>query len=69
MTPQEIKIRMIEKGIRQIDLVKEWKEPRATISMLINRKLKSAELERKLARKLGVSVEQLRASGEEKRSA
>jgi len=62
MTPQKIKIKMIELGIRSVDLVREWKEPKSTISMLINRKLVSAELERKLARKLGIKVAELRAA-------
>ena len=60
MTPSEVKIKLIEKGIKQSDLAKRWKRPVATVSMLVNRRFKSEELERKLARAIGVKVEDLR---------
>jgi hypothetical protein len=60
MTPSEVKIKLLEKGIRQADLAKKWKRPMGTVCMLVNRRFKSNELERKLARAIGVSVEELR---------
>lgn len=61
MTSQQVKIRLIEKNLRVIDLARRWNRPLSTVSQVVNRKMKSAELERKLARALDVSVEELRA--------
>lgn len=60
MTPREIKRLMKEKSLTQGDICRKWKAPKATISGLVNRKFKSDRLEKRLARVLGVSVEQLR---------
>jgi hypothetical protein len=51
---------MIERGIRQKDLVKKWRKPANVVSLLVNRKMRSAPLERKLARELKVKVSELR---------
>jgi hypothetical protein len=65
MTPSEVKIKLIEKGLRQSDLARKWKRPMGTVCMLVNRRFKSKELERKLAREIGVTVEELRGDNHE----
>ena len=60
MTAAQIKRLMKEKGITQGDIRRKWKAPKATISALVNRKFKSARLEKRPARVLGVTPEQLR---------
>lgn len=67
MKAKEIKQKLIENNIRQIDLVKKWRIPSCTVSLLVNRKLKSKRLDRRLARAIGVPFEVLR--GEDQRSA
>lgn len=61
MTPKEIKAKLKEKKIKQVDICRAWNKPASTISMLVNRRMKSAALEKRLARKLGITVEELRA--------
>lgn len=60
MTPEEIKDRLRERGLTQGDLHRAWKETRATISLLVNKKMKSQRLEKKLAKIMDVSFEQFR---------
>ena len=60
MTTAQIKRLMKEKGITQGDIRRKWKAPKSTISALVNRKFKSERLEKRLARVLGVTPEQLR---------
>lgn len=63
MTPRQIKARLAEKGINQAALCRMWRKPRVTISYLVNRKMTSFVLEKKLARLLGVSLDYLRDGG------
>lgn len=60
MTAKEVKQRLAERNVRQVDIAKKWKLPTGTIAQLVNRKLKSERLDRRLARLLGVTVEELR---------
>ena len=59
MTAREIKQRLKEKNLRQIDLVKKWRKPSGTVAQLVNRKMKSKRLDKRLAKVLEVSVEEL----------
>lgn len=56
MTPEEIKIRLIQKGIRQTDLADRWRRPRSIVSRLIAGQIKTRSLQAKLARALGVKL-------------
>lgn len=60
MTAAQIKRLLQVMGIRQVDICRKWKAPGPTVSALVNRKFKSDRLERRLARLLNVSVEELR---------
>lgn len=60
MTARQIKAQLAEKKIRQRDLAKKWRLPSCTISQLVNRKMKSARLEKRLALVIGVTPEELR---------
>ena len=60
MNARQIKAKLAEKNIRQVDLVKKWRLPSATVSQFVNRKIKSARLDKRLAKELGLSVEELR---------
>ena len=60
MTPSEIKIKLIQRGLTQADLAERWGRPASTVSMIINQKMRSRDLERKLARAIGVRLEDLR---------
>jgi plasmid maintenance system antidote protein VapI len=60
MNARQIRARMAEKNVRQVDLVKKWKVRASTVSMLINGQIASERLERRLARELGITFEQLR---------
>ena len=60
MTPSEIKSRLKAKRFKQKDLVKRFNASPTAISFLINGKLKSPRLEKRLARALGVTIEELR---------
>lgn len=64
MTSQEIKARLKQKRVTQAALARKWGKSPATIHFLIERKLTSEALERKLARLLGVSIESLKENGE-----
>lgn len=60
MNAREVKQRLAEKNVRQVDLAKKWKLPTGTIAQLVNRKMKSERLDRRLARVLGITLEELR---------
>ena len=64
MTPQEIKSRLKKKKITQAALERRFKVSDTAISFLVNRKLTSERLEKRLARILGVTLESLRANPE-----
>jgi len=64
MTPQEIKSRLKKKKITQAALERRFKVSDTAISFLVNRKLTSERLEKRLARILGVTLEALRANPE-----
>ena len=59
MTAREIKQRLKEKNLRQIDLVKKWRKPSGTVAQLVNRKMKSKKLDKRLAKVLEIPVEEL----------
>ena len=59
MTAAEIKRKLKAKGITQTDLEKRFSVSDTAISFLVNRKMKSRRLEKRLARILGVTVEEL----------
>ena len=65
MNALEIKTRLKEKKIKQSELARRFKVGNPAIHYLVNRKFKSARLEKRLARILGVSVEELRRDGDE----
>jgi hypothetical protein len=60
MTPEEIKYRLACKKTSQTSLAKRWRVSGVTVHYLIHRKLRSRDLERRLARVLGVKVSTLR---------
>ena len=60
MTPNEIKRKLKALGVTQVRLAEQWKKSPALISLVINRQIKSAAVEKKLARRLGVTLEELR---------
>lgn len=63
MTPEQIKDRMTEKGLTVGTLARRFKKSHTAIHFLIKRQLKSEELDRRLARALGVKLEELRGEG------
>lgn len=65
MNAAQVKIKLIERNLRVTDLARRWNRPMSTVSLVVNRKLKSAALERKLALAIGVSVEELRGGNGE----
>lgn len=60
MTSREVKRRLAEQNIRQVDLAKKWKLRPATVNMFIHGKFTSARLEKRLAEALGVTIMELR---------
>lgn len=67
MTPREVKAKLKERNIRQVDLAKKWRIRASVLNMFIHNKFTSARLEARLAKELGMTVEQFR--GQENRSA
>jgi len=63
MTEQEIKSRMEEKGLTVMGLAKRFGKSHTTIHFLIKRQMKSDKLEKRLARVLGVTLEEFRGEG------
>jgi hypothetical protein len=70
MTAQQIKELLAAKGLTQGKLRRRWQRPdgtpapKATVSAVINRKMTSARYDRKLARALGITLEQLRGGND-----
>jgi ribosome-binding protein aMBF1 (putative translation factor) len=60
MTSRQIKRKLKDKGLMQKDLVGLFDSHPTTIHFLVNKKLRSAKLEKKLARLLGVTLQELR---------
>ncbi len=60
MTPQEIKRRLKEKKLTQLKVAKRFGVSGTSISFLVHGRPPSEKLEKRFARALGVSVEQLR---------
>jgi len=69
MTPQEIKHRLDELGLTQADLVRKLKKSKTTVSFLVNRKLTSERLEKRLAKMMGVTLEKFRSDAPEQQKA
>jgi transcriptional regulator with XRE-family HTH domain len=59
MTPNEIKFRMAEKGIRQSDLARDLGKPPSMIHHVVYGRSKHLVIVRELARRLGVSMEDI----------
>jgi lambda repressor-like predicted transcriptional regulator len=66
MTPEEIKQRVTKLGFTNRALAKRFRVSHTTIHFLLNKSLTSQRLEKRLARLLGVTVEELRDNGIEK---
>jgi len=64
MTGREIKRKLTEKNIRQVDLAKKWRLKRAVVSQFINGDFTSRRLDQRLAKELGLTVKQLRGEQE-----
>src|SRR5262245_23539330 len=60
MTPQEIKQKLRAARVTQAALAERWGKSTSAVCLVINRQIKSAAIEKKLARFLGVSLEKLR---------
>ncbi len=60
MTPIQVKTLLAIKKVRQVDLARRWKVRTCTVSQLVNRKTVSKRLDKRLARVLGVTFEELR---------
>jgi hypothetical protein len=58
MTARQIKAELAKKKIRQVDLAKKWHLPTGTVSQLVNRKMKSERLYKRLAKELGMTFEE-----------
>jgi transcriptional regulator with XRE-family HTH domain len=63
MTPQEIKRRVSLMRLTQRKLARRFNVSQSAIFLLLNQKLTSDRLEKRLARLLGVTVEELRDGG------
>lgn len=63
MTSREIKRKLKDKGLTQTDLVRLFKCHQTTVHFLVNKKLVSQRLETKLAKVLGVTLQELRGEG------
>lgn len=63
MTAEEIKKIMQAKGITQTDIRRRWRAPRATVSAAVNRRFESEKWNRRLAKSLGVSEEEMSSNG------
>jgi transcriptional regulator with XRE-family HTH domain len=61
MTAEEIKQKLKNLGITQINIANQLNKSTTAISLVINGKLKSAEIEKKLADLVGVEVDKLHA--------
>jgi transcriptional regulator with XRE-family HTH domain len=61
MTPDEVKTRLKAKSITQAQLARACHVSSAAMALFINRKMTSARLEKRLARALEITIEELRA--------
>ena len=64
MSPQEIKHRLKAKRLTQQALAKRLGVSRTSVSFLVHGQMVSERLQKRFARALGVTVEDLRSSGE-----
>lgn len=62
MTSVEVKQKLREKNLTQAQLARRFRVSTAAMALFVNRKMTSARLERRLAKELGVTVEELRAN-------
>lgn len=69
MTTEEIKARLKEKGLSERALAKRFKTSPSTVHFLIHRQLTSKRLEKRLARIIGISLEELRNGKTEQKKA
>jgi ribosome-binding protein aMBF1 (putative translation factor) len=60
MTVREVKRKMREKGLRQIDLARKWRLRPSTVHKFLNQEFTSRRLEKRLANELGLTVAELR---------
>ncbi len=60
MKPREIKAKLDELGIQQIDLAKRWRLTQSAINKFVNKQGTSARLEKNFARLFGMTVEEFR---------
>ena len=65
MTAEEVKHKLRLLNISQAELARRWKKSESAVSLCINRKMKSAEIEEKLAALLKIEVEELRPKPED----
>ncbi len=64
MDVSEVKTRLKAKGITQAEIARRCDVSTAAVALFINRKMTSARLEKRLARILGVKLEELRSEGQ-----
>jgi len=64
MRPKEIKAKLDELGIQQIDLAKRWRLTGSAINKFVNKQATSARLEKNFARLFGMTVEEFRGDGQ-----
>lgn len=69
MTAEEIKSRLHKKKLNQLKLAKRFRVSPTAIHFLIHGQLKSRDLQKKLARALGVKLDELRGDNGEQRGA
>lgn len=60
---RKIRIRMIELGLRDVDLARRWSVTGAAVTQVINGKRPTSLLLGKLAKALGVRLEEILANG------
>lgn len=63
MTPDEVKKRLKRQNISQAEFARKCGVSSAAMALFINRKMTSKRLEKRLAKLLGVTVEELRGDG------
>lgn len=63
MTVKEVKRKMDELGLRQVDLSRMWRLQPATIHKYIHREFNSEDLDRRLAKLFSMTLEEFRGEG------